>query len=316
MFIGHQAQWKFLTRSVELEKFPHAFLFQGPAKVGKRTFALELAKLLNCQNSDFKKRPCQQCFVCRGIEKHNLPDLILVNPIKKEISIDQIRDLSWRMSLSSYILSWKVAILDQAHFLGKAAQNCFLKTLEEPKPKTCFILITEYPSKFLPTVRSRTREVKFFQVPSSEIEHYLRKKGVEKERIQEIIRFSVGRPGQAIDFFKDPLELKSYKSKIEKIEEVLRQDFSYKFQYAKELSEKSYQELNQIFEIWLQRFRHLLASKAVKGGSDLLQLFWLKKNLEALEKTRILINFTNVNKKLALENLMLQLCSKPGSEHQ
>lgn len=300
MLIGHKTQWQFLRKSVELEKLPHAFLFQGPAKVGKRTFALELAKLLNCQNPDFQKRPCQTCFACCSLEKQNLPDLIFIAPLKKEISIGQIRDLNWNMLLSAHGSSWKVAILDKAHCLGKEAQNCFLKTLEEPKPKRLFILVTEYPARLLPTVLSRVQEIRFSKVPSEKIHNYLKEKGIDEARAKKIVRFSAGRPGQAIDFLESPGKLKFFEGKIKEIKDLSRKDLNYKFQYAKKLSESSSQELNQIFEIWLQHFHLLFLAKA---GLDPVP----KKNLKALEKTQILINFTNINQKLALENLMLQL---------
>lgn len=308
MIIGHQTQWQFLKKSVQLGKISHAFLFYGPQKLGKKTLAFELAKLLNCQNPDFKKRPCQRCSVCRDIEKRILPDLIFISPTKKEIPIEQIRELNWRMALKPYSAPWKLVILDEAHCLGKSAQNCFLKTLEEPKGKSIFILITEYPARLLPTILSRIQKMRFSPVPFLEIENYLKEKKVAAETCQKIMRYCEGRPGMALDFLAEPSKLEKYEEKIKEIKKLCQADLNFRFQYAKDLSEKPLRELNQTFQIWLQHFHQLFLSKAgADQGPTLMSPLRLKKILETIEKIQILINFTNTNTRLALENLMLQL---------
>ena len=308
MIIGHKTQWRFLKRAVQLGKLPHALLFYGPSKVGKKTLALEFAKFLNCQAKDFSQRPCQNCPICQAIERRCFPDLILISPQEKEISIDEIRDLSWKMSLKPYSAPWKIAILDSAHSLGKAAQNCFLKTLEEPKEKGIFILVTEYPARLLPTILSRTQKIRFSQVAFLEIEDYLKRKEVGFEKIQRILQFSQGRPGIALECLASEAKLTGLEREIKELESFLQRDLNFRFEYAKKLSEKSLQELNQTFEVWLSYFNQILLAsvkEATTSSQNFAQTSKLKKILQAIEKTQILLNFTNINKKLALENLML-----------
>jgi len=88
MLIGHQKIWQFLKKAIEMDKLSHAYLFFGEESLGKRKLAKEFIKLLNCQNSD---KPCQTCHSCQDIEKEVHPDLILIEPKKKEIQIAQIR---------------------------------------------------------------------------------------------------------------------------------------------------------------------------------------------------------------------------------
>lgn len=132
--VGHEKQWEFLKQSAELNKSPHAYLFSGQEKLGKRTLALEWASLIF--NKDLQKSP------------H--PDLILIEPRNREIQIAQIRNLSWKLSLRPYSAPFKIAIIDQAHLMNQEAQTSLLKTLEEPRGKTFLILISNYPEILFP----------------------------------------------------------------------------------------------------------------------------------------------------------------------
>lgn len=304
MIIGHKAQWQYLKNAVRLQRLPHAFLFSGPSQVGKRRVALEMAKLVSCQEAVLEQRPCQQCSACLAVSKGLYPDLILLSPEKKELSISQMRELSRKMSLRAYGSSFKVALIDEAHYMRQEAQNAFLKTLEEPTRKSIFVLITEYPARLLPTIRSRIQPVRFSYVSRHEIEKYLREKGVG-ERRAKILRYAQGLPGKAIFLLANPALLKEYEEKERALFRLCQEDLALRFQYAKALSELSLAELNLIFQLWLNYFRERLLAEA--GAVPASSLARPKKILQTLEKTQLLFKFTNINKKLALENLMLSL---------
>jgi len=266
--ISHQnIQWQLLKKSVELEKIPHALLFYGKSSIGKKTLALELIKLLNCQAKDFKQRPCQTCRSCRDIEKKVHPDLLIVEPEEnKEIKISQIRELHSHLSLRAYCAPFKAVIIDQAHCLNQEAQSAFLKLLEEPKGKTIFILITEYPEMLLPTVLSRVERLRFYSSPKT-IDH-------QEKRIKEILQMS-------------------------------QTDLASRFQYAKKLAEEP-QNLKEILEIWLVYFREMFIS-AVNHQTKDYSLTKLSKIIKLIQTTDFLLATTNVNSRLALEILMLEL---------
>lgn len=322
MLIGHQKQWKLLKKAAESNRLPHALLFTGPSKLGKKTLAVEFIKLLNCQHEDFSKRPCQTCRSCRDIKKKQYPDFTLIEPIGKEIQISQMRELSWKLSLRPYLAPFKTVIIDQAHCMAKNSQSCFLKTLEEPKGKVILILITEASEILLPTILSRVQEIKFYPVKISEIEEYLLKLGVSQDKVETISQLSLGKPGKAIDFISDPQKLKGFQKLIFDLTKLVNSDLAFRFQYIKELLKEDPLNLKEILDIWLRYFRNLLMSKYSTPGVEYLDtnhqreqfsstdnysVSELKNILKNIESTNFLISTTNINPRLALEVLMLKL---------
>lgn len=306
MILGHQKIWQFLLKSAELGKLSHAYLFSGPEKLGKKTLAIEFVKWL------FKA----------DIQKRQHPDFIFIQPVGKEIQISQIRDLIWRLSLKPSLAPFKIAIIDQAHSMNQESQNCFLKTLEEPKGNTILILITEYPETLFPTILSRCQIVKFYPVSKAEIENYLRnqnlvdeavassppfaKARVVDEKIKKILEISEGKPGTAIDFLADLQKLEMRNQREKELIEILNYDLASRFQYLKKISKEP--DLKEILNIWLSYFRNILLSK-LEGGqkrsiSDINQLI---DRLKQIQRTNFLISTTNINTRLALEILMLEI---------
>jgi len=307
MIIGHQKQWEFLKKCAESGKLSHAYLFLGQEKLGKKTLALEFIKLLNCENPGLS--PCQTCRSCQDIQKRQHPDLTMVEPEKKAIQISQIRDLSWKLSLRPYSASFKAAIIDQAHSMNQEAQSCFLKTLEEPKGKALLILITEYPEMLFPTILSRVQKIKFYPVKKTEVEEYLKSQAISEKESEQIGELCLGKPGLAVDFVKLPQKLEIQKQKIEELTFLTSSDLASRFQYAKEITRQS-QNLKETLDIWLKHFRGILLSK-IHGKEDEnfrhYPLNKLRNILKLVQSTNFLISTTNVNPRLALEILMLEL---------
>jgi len=294
MVIGHQKQWQFLKKSVKLDKFSHAYLFSGQEKLGKKIIAYEFIKLFFGKDT---------------IQSH--PDFIFIAPIEKEIQIKQIRDLNWRLSLKPFSAPLKAAIIDQAHLMNAEAQNCFLKTLEEPRGETLLILISEYPEFLFPTIRSRTEIIKFYPLPRKEIEDYLKKQGINEEKSRLISEISQGKPGVAVDFLNYPQKLKEREALINEIVKLTKSDLNSRFQYAQKLSKIA--DFKKILDVWLFHFREILLSRLNKNNLDKIdidgdsKIFKIKSILEKIQSTNFLISTTNVNPRLALEILMLEL---------
>ena len=294
MIIGHQKQWQFLRKSLELGKLSHAYLFSGETQLGKKNLALEFVKLINGENFDFGH-----------------PDLILIEPSSegREIQIVQIRELIQKLSLKPYSAFLKVAMIDQAHLMNSEAQNCFLKTLEEPKGNTILILITEAQKTLFPTIRSRCEIIKFYPVKISEIENYLKNQGISKEKSEEIAKLSLGRPGLAIDFLTNPQKLENQKKVIEELIKISsgKTSLSLRFQYAKDLALAP--ELSEILNIWLSYFRIVLLEQFLPPEVKKPEYPFskLKNIIKQIQNTNFLISTTSVNPRLALEILMLGL---------
>jgi len=313
MLIGHQKQWQFLKKSAKSGKISHAYLFSGPEHLGKKKIALEFVKLINEWQG-----PAEGGRVVGGWS----PDLILIAPQQGgEIQISQIKELIQKLSLKSYSAPFKCAILDKAHLMNQEAQNCFLKTLEEPKGKTLLVLITESPEMLFPTIRSRCEIIKFFPVKAAEIENYLETRalakrgderssstnqGIPEKESAQIIKLSMGRPGLAIDFISDPQKLENQKRIIKELIEISKSDLSFRFQYVRDLSKNP--NLKEILEVWLFYFRSiLLGSLTPKFKSSGYTPPRLKNILKKIQSTIFLISNTNINSRLALEILMLEL---------
>jgi DNA polymerase-3 subunit delta' len=308
--IGHQKQWQFLKKSVEFGKISHAYLFSGQEKLGKKRVALEFVKLINGENFDLGH-----------------PDLILIEPKGgAPIQIAQIRELIQKLSLKPYSASFKVAIIDQAHLMTREAQHSFLKTLEEPKGKTLLILITEASERLLATIPSRCEIIKFSPVKEVEIKSYLRAKFSDKE-CEEASKFCLGRPGEAVDFISNPQKLENRKKIIKELIKISNSGLAFRFQSAKDLSapsnlnhvrdykskkepqrEQIFNGVKEILSIWLSYFRAVLLSKV--EDPDLYPNYSfskLKNILSQIQNINFLLTSTNVNSRLALEILMLEL---------
>lgn len=286
MIIGHKKQLQFLKRIVDSGKIPHALLFSGQEKLGKKRVALEFISWL---------------FGCLPI---NHPDFILIQPNTKanfgggQIQIDQIRELIWRIALKPFKSKIKAAIIDSAHSMTKEAQNCFLKTLEEPKGDTLLILISEYPNFLLPTILSRCQIIKFYPVKREEIKNYLIEKDLPEEKIEKILEISLGKPGLAIDFLENQEKLKEREEMEKELIKISNLPLALRFQYAKELQKSS--DLKEILNIWLAHFRKILISQSLPPLK-------VKNILNLIQRMNFLISTTNVNQRLALEILMLEL---------
>lgn len=311
--IGHDQQKKILSTALKTGNIPHAFIFSGLPKIGKKTIALEFVRNIFCSNKNLKGESCGNCYACRSINENVFPDLALVQPEEagKEIKIEQINELTEKLSLKSYSNSYKIGIIDDAHLMNVHAQNALLKTLEEPKGRTVLILITAHPHMLLATIRSRVQSLKFYALPKDKIESYLIGIGASANLAKEIREASSGQIGKAIDFYNNPDKLKILKQSLEEIESMCTADYSDRFNYAKRITEDSetVEELLGVMEIWERFFRREMLFKIFGSNAHLPQydanrMFQIVKDLEGV---KYLVSATNVNKKLALENFLLNL---------
>jgi DNA polymerase-3 subunit delta' len=311
--IGHEQQKKILNTALKSGNVPHALIFSGLPKIGKKAVALEFVRNIFCTNKTLTNESCGNCYACRSINENVFPDLAIVQPEEagKEIKIEQVNELTEKLSLKSYNNSYKVGIIDDAHLMNVHAQNALLKTLEEPKGKTVLILITAHPQMLLSTIRSRVQNLKFYAIAKEKIESYLIGLGASVNSAKEIREASSGQIGKAIDFYNNPDKLKVLKQSLEEIESMCTADYSDRFNYAKRVAEDSEttEDLLRVMEIWERFFRREMLFKIFGSNAHLPQydankMFQIVKNLE---NVKYLVSATNVNKKLALENFLLNL---------
>jgi DNA polymerase-3 subunit delta' len=168
-FPEQRAGIELLQRSLARGRLGHAYLFSGDSLDSMSAVARTLAKALNCQNpparsaSGIPLDSCDQCLSCRKTESEIHPDVQWIRPESKsrQITIDQMRELMQIVNLKPTEAPHKVGIIVAADRVNTQASNAFLKTLEEPPPRSVLILITTAPDRLLETILSRCLRLKF-----------------------------------------------------------------------------------------------------------------------------------------------------------
>ncbi len=292
--IGHRKQIDFLNSLKEKDRVPHGLLFTGVEKVGKKRVALEFIKSLNC------KDVCQSCYECRSIEERRHPDIFFLEQ-DEEIQIEQIREIQKKISLTGQSIdSFKAVIVDKAHLMNPFAQSALLKTLEEPKGRVVIILITQHPDLLIPTINSRVWRVNFSLLKEEEIKDFLTELG--EEDVDEISKLSSGKPGLAKDLVEKKELRKNQKAQMNEFINLLNSNVAFRLNYIKGIK-KERSEVKEMLKIWLSVLRGKMMEELKKGKISKETEKLIKNTQEAL----FLISTTNVNQKLYLEKIILNI---------
>ncbi len=262
-----------LEKIAKSEKIPHALLFEGPEGTGKKEGALNFAKMI------------------LGKDLKNHPDFLLIEPKKETISIDQIKDELIRfLSLSPFVATKKVAIIEKAELMTKEAQNSLLKTLEEPRGNSVLILISSKPELLLPTILSRCQKVSFSFLKRKEIEKILKVKD-SKEK-EEILKRTQGNLKRLEIILKEGL--RERKEKEELIEKILKGGFYERLKLLEKVKNE-----DEFLEILVTIFKRKLFNEKEKEKA--------KKVLKLILNLEMTNYLTKTNKRSLLEFLLLQI---------
>ena len=153
---------QFFQAGLAADRTAQSYLVTGQPKGGAGAFATGAAQALFCTAPGPDRAPCGVCKACLRVEAHREPDVLWVEPAKKSriISVGQMREeVLPRLHQTAFGGGWKVVILVHADRLNANAANAFLKTLEEPPPRSLIMLLTDHPEALLPTILSRCQRV-------------------------------------------------------------------------------------------------------------------------------------------------------------
>lgn len=163
----HAEHWARLQARRQRDALPHALLLCGAVGLGKRAFARRFVHGLLC-SEPLDGDACGHCRSCLLFAVGTHPDVVSLSfGVRKdgvqrsEIVVDQIRELSARLAMSSQYGGWQVATIDPADAMNPAAANALLKTLEEPAAQTMMILLADAPWRLPQTIRSRCQRIEF-----------------------------------------------------------------------------------------------------------------------------------------------------------
>lgn len=316
--IGHQKQIEIVRQALNHGRLHHAYLFVGLEGVGKKTIALGLTKAIHCSavTGDF----CGECADCARIQDGNHPDVRILGPLvgKKEISIQQIRELEKELNFRSFSGKKKIAILDPATLMNVAAQNALLKTLEEPPQESLLILIASNGGALLPTLRSRCLRMTFGPLARDLVSGFLvSRNGIEKEAADFLAAMSMGSLGAVVNI--DTQELIERRRDWMRLVCSLRSgDYRAATDAAEVLSGSKEDSLR--FLEWVESwFRDLLVYGVTHSGQDVVNVDLLSQiqqrsapsdferlfSLIAKAKEAVGGIQRNLNRRMLLEDLLL-----------
>jgi DNA polymerase-3 subunit delta' len=324
-----------LQRSLARGRLGHAYLFTGHQLEELETLARTLAKTLNClqpvRTNGIATDCCDECLNCRNISGDVHADVHWARPESKSriITVEQMRDLMQQIQLKPTEAGFKIAVLAGADRLNVQAANAFLKTLEEPPPKSILILLTTEPSRILETILSRCLRLNF----SNET-----KRALTAEQANFLAQFSAAAAAEQKSLFgryrlldsllkwlgeirarvDEGLTARSPLEKYDEAEKNLREKWEEELKAAIEAEYRRQRaDVLLLLQWWLRDvWLHTLA-----GGEELLHLPQIagaadvarhltprqaRENLQVLEQTQRLLH-TNVQEALALEVGLLKL---------
>jgi DNA polymerase-3 subunit delta' len=203
-----------LKRMLVSGRLPGALLFTGEEGIGKKLFALEVARALNCRTPK-DDEACGVCSSCTRIAKLNYPqrddadewtqiiwtdhaDVGLVVAPRRVLRVEQMRQIEKEANFRPFEGKARVFLIDEADKLNDASANALLKVLEEPPRTSHLILITARPAMLLPTILSRCQMIRFSPLTPAEIESHLTKTNVDTKTARLRARAAGGSMGRAL----------------------------------------------------------------------------------------------------------------------
>jgi DNA polymerase-3 subunit delta' len=196
----HDAARQKLQAAVDASRLPHALLVHGPVGVGKERLAGAVAAALLCGARGARLEACGHCPDCALNRAGSHPDLHWLRPEedKRTISVDQVRDATEQLGMTSMRRVYRVAIVSPANSMTRNAQNALLKTLEEPAQRTLLLLVTARPSELLPTLRSRCQRIEVRRPDEKSALEWLAREHPGAAQ-PELLRLAGGAPLRALE---------------------------------------------------------------------------------------------------------------------
>lgn len=297
--VGHKQILNFFELVIKNNNISHTYCFVGPESVGKKSVAKKISA--NILNVEFDKLVYQPDFTVVEQEINEK-----TGKTKKNIDIDQIRNLKQVLSRRSFLGGYKIAIIDDADKMNISSANALLKTLEEPKEKTIIFLITTDEALLPQTIQSRTQMIYFQPVKNSEISDYLVSRDLSEAQAEEFSRESCGMPGKALAWSQDSELYASYKLEVGRFKRIFGLPL--------------YEKMDSVEPLFGDKTDHIAAREKLYSVLDLWsillrQYFFENENVDKkiflqvsnkINEAKNLLN-KNIHPKLLIEQVLLAL---------
>ena len=293
--LGNGRIKELLEKSVKQEKTSHSYMFIGTEGIGKKIIAKEFAKMILCTSSD---KYCDSCKSCIEFDTNNNPDFEIIKPDGNSLKIEQIRNFQAKVAEKPIVSDKKVYIIDDSDKMTTEAQNCLLKTLEEPPEFVTIILIGSNENAFLSTIKSRCMILHFDKIPNEQILEYLDKNEQSSNLSNTMIESFQGSIGKAI-------RLKEKQEDYEKIEKIIYSLESKDKIDILNMSDFIYKSKDEKFEIldYINVILINLAKKYSKYADCIKIIEDTKKRLQL-----------NANYDMSIDNMLLKLWEQVNLE--
>lgn len=216
--VGNKQIKEHFEKAIQLNKISHGYILNGEDGMGKMELAKSFAQMVQCESTG--EKPCMKCHSCKQFLSGNHPDIIYVRHEKQGvIGVDDVRTgINSDILIKPYSSPYKIYIVDEAEKMSVQAQNALLKTIEEPPSYGIIMLLTSNAEGFLPTILSRCIVLNLKPVSDEEMEAYLNKQNIPKDRIPTLVKFSRGNVGKAMRMAQS----ESFTAMIDQIMTVLK----------------------------------------------------------------------------------------------
>jgi DNA polymerase III subunit delta' len=293
--IGHERVLSYLNGAIERNRISHAYLFIGAKHLGKETVARWFGKKLISNPQAIAR------------------NLIVMRP-EEGLKITDIRSLQHELSLKNPWGEKRVVLMGDVNDMNGAAQNAFLKLLEEPPVGVVFILLASSLREILPTIISRTQLVRFSLVSEHKIKSFLRER-VSSRRAEELSRLACGKPGWAAVALNTKQESSVLETAADEFLKIFNCSVTEKFKLVRQLVDS--EEILPL-DSWESVWRDILLCQlglehkivllslqsSIKKVSGQLDKSLVLKALRGIQELRQGLR-SNINTKLLLENYFI-----------